>query len=125
MSRKGMRHGFNRRPRASVEPPEIMEKSRSQIKREMLALQKLGDEMACLSSRLLPELGLPEEILEAIAGLRALPPGGARKRQVKFLGGLLRCIAPDKLTEVERQFRMIKKVGITKTSKEKTCDSLH
>lgn len=121
MSRKGMRHGFNRRPSVSVEPPEILEKSRSQIKREMLALQKLGDEMACLSSRLLPELGLPEEILEAIAGVRALPPGGARKRQVKFVGGLLRGIDPDRLTEIEKQFRLIKKVGITKSNKESTC----
>lgn len=116
-----MRHGFNRRPSASVEPPEIPEKSRSQIKREMLALQKLGDEMACLSSRLLPELGLPEEILDAIADIRALPPGGARRRQVKFVGGLLRGIDPERLTEIEKQFRLIKKVGITKTNKEITC----
>ncbi len=119
-----MRHGFSRRPTASVEPPEILEKSRSHIKREMLALQKLGEEMAGLSPRLLPELGLPEEIMEAINGVRALSPGGARRRQVKFVGGLLRGIDPDKLSEVERQLRMIKKIGTGPARSNKTDESL-
>lgn len=64
------------------------DKSKSQIKRELLALDPLTEELLELPARQLLTLGLSEELLAALhiaSGLKR----GARKRQLRFARGLL------------------------------------
>lgn len=64
--------------------------SKSQVKRDMLALQNLGVALLELPARKLSELGLDERLIEALEVLRAITAHGARKRQMKYVGKLLR-----------------------------------
>lgn len=64
--------------------------SKSQLKRDSAALQDLAAELAKLSKTQLQGMGLPERIYAAVLEASAMPPKGARKRQLKFIGGLLR-----------------------------------
>jgi ribosome-associated protein len=66
--------------------------SKSQLKRESAALQDLAAELAELPKAQLAALPLPEDIFAALCQAAAMPPRGARKRQLKYAGGLLRAI---------------------------------
>lgn len=63
-------------------------KSKSQLKREMQALQALGRELLGKPSSLLAELPLSERLREAIVAARAMKRG-ALARQLRFIASLL------------------------------------
>ena len=63
-------------------------KSKSQYKREHLALQALGKDLVEVPERLLKRLPLSERVLEAVTLGRKLQRG-ALQRQLRHLGGLL------------------------------------
>lgn len=63
-------------------------KSKSQYKREHLALQALGKDLVEVPERLLKRLPLSERLLEAVYLGRKLQRG-ALQRQLRHLGGLL------------------------------------
>ena len=62
--------------------------SKSQIKRELHAVQDLGRELVDLPDKLLVQLTLPQDLVEEIRATRALTRG-ARKRQLRHIGGQL------------------------------------
>ncbi|MEX2468450.1 MAG: ribosome biogenesis factor YjgA [Pseudohongiellaceae bacterium] len=65
--------------------------SKSQRKREAHAQQALGERLARLPIQKLKRLQLPEELLAALAEFQRLPNShGARKRQLQFIGKLMR-----------------------------------
>ena len=64
--------------------------SKTQRKKTMLALQDLGEELVTLNHEQLAELCLPERLLEAIVEAKGLTKFGARKRQLQFIGRLMR-----------------------------------
>ncbi|NLY12894.1 MAG: DUF615 domain-containing protein [Gammaproteobacteria bacterium] len=66
------------------------EKSKSQIKREMLALQELGLRLADLKPELLNKMPLSDELRKALAETSKHTAHIARKRHSQFLGKLLR-----------------------------------
>ncbi len=78
--------------------------SKSQIKREMKALQELGEKIADLSSSQLASLSLPEELLDAINQARIMKHNEARRRQFRFIGKLLRHADHDAINEQLEQF---------------------
>jgi len=63
--------------------------SKSQRKREALALQALADELARLSLAELASVPLPADLQDAVIGARSLSRG-AYRRQIRYLGRLLR-----------------------------------
>lgn len=70
----------------SLEPP-----SKSQLKRDMTTLQKLGEELTTLSRKQLEKLPLSEVLLAAITEFGRLPnSNGARRRQLQFIGKVMR-----------------------------------
>ncbi|MDX1491185.1 MAG: ribosome biogenesis factor YjgA [Pseudohongiellaceae bacterium] len=70
----------------SQEPP-----SKSQVKREMTALQDLGEELTTLNKKQLEQLPLADNLLSAIAEYNRLPKSyGARRRQLQFIGKIMR-----------------------------------
>jgi ribosome-associated protein len=69
--------------------------SRSQRKRDNQALVSLGSELISLAPGQLEKMELPERLVEAIAEARGIEAHGGRKRQLKYLGRLLREIDVD------------------------------
>ncbi len=65
-------------------------KSKSQIKREMKDLHTLGEELVSLNREQLAHLPLNSSLREAVALARSIKAHGGRKRQLKFIGKLLR-----------------------------------
>ena len=72
-------------------PDEEKFVSKSQRKREMLALQDLGKELTEVNNKLLALCQLPSELLNAIQEYKRLPnKHEARRRQMQFIGKIMR-----------------------------------
>lgn len=74
------------------EDEEIIYVSKSQLKRESHALQSLGESLVELPESKLARIPLPEELAEAIALARRINARGGRKRQLQYIGKLMRKI---------------------------------
>jgi ribosome-associated protein len=70
------------------EPP----KSRTQKKKEDRALQQLGEDLLSLSEDQLRAIEMPEELAEAVRIGRKTTQHGARRRQLQYIGALMRKI---------------------------------
>ncbi len=81
--------------------------SKTSLKRESAELQTLAAELAELPPVQLQALELPETVLNSIIEASQLPAKGARKRLLKYIGGLLRemdCDAvKEKLAQIKNQ----------------------
>ncbi|MBL8522066.1 MAG: DUF615 domain-containing protein [Betaproteobacteria bacterium] len=66
--------------------------SKSQKKRDMLALQDIGEELVQLSVERLKKLDLPEELLAAVLDAKRIPTSkhGGYKRQMQYIGKVMR-----------------------------------
>ena len=60
--------------------------SRSQKKRDSLALQKLGEDLAELPVRELAKLDLAPELLDAYRDLGTIKSHEAKRRQMQYIG---------------------------------------
>ena len=69
---------------------ETEHKSRTQKKKEDQALQRLGEQLVALQPSLLESMGLSDELLENIKFARKIKSHGARRRQIRHIGALLR-----------------------------------
>ena len=74
-------------------------KSKSQLKREMHALQSLGEELVKLSKDQFEKVVLPEDLHDAVIEARNIRQHGARKRQLQYIGKLMRSIDPVPIQE--------------------------
>jgi ribosome-associated protein len=72
-----------------IDLEEKRQRSKSQIKRDMLALQDLGRELVDLSSKALHQLSISDEIREAVLEAKHLKMEALR-RQLKHIGKLMR-----------------------------------
>ena len=73
------------------EPGEITPRpSRTQKKKAVEALQKLGERMVSLSREQLAGMDLPRELLEAVVFAQRTSKHGARRRQMQYIGALMR-----------------------------------
>ena len=64
--------------------------SRSQRKRDSLALQKLGEELTRLSPSAQASLPISEEFRAALAEYRRLSSHESKRRQLQYIGRLMR-----------------------------------
>lgn len=100
MSRKPKRGYFVRGQFIAEGSPEDLElkrelkgtdgASRTELKRESEALQALGTELLTLRADLLEALQLPEKLLEALAEARRITDFEGKRRQMQFVGKLMR-----------------------------------
>jgi ribosome-associated protein len=78
-------------------------KSRTRKKNEDRALQRLGEELVALPFGQLETMDLPEELLTAIEFARKIRRHSARRRQIQYIGTLMRHIDPQPIeTALER-----------------------
>jgi len=71
---------------------ELEQKSKSQLKRDMHALQNIGEQLIQLNDTHLKKLALPENLLEALITAKNIKKHGALKRQIQYIGRLMRSI---------------------------------
>ncbi len=84
---------------AGIEVPEDEANviSKSQKKRDMLALQGVGETLVALSVDVIGKLDLPEELRDAVLDAKRIPPSkhGGFKRQMQYIGRLMREVDAD------------------------------
>ena len=74
------------------EKEEPFEKSRTQLKKEALDLQKTGEKLVALSGEQLQRIDLPAVLLRAVGEAKTMKSHGARRRQMQYIGSLMRKI---------------------------------
>ena len=84
-------------PPPPPEEPTTERPSKSQRKREMTALQDLGESLLRLSSAELARIELPEPLREAIAETGRIGSHEARRRHLQYIGKLMRQVDPEPL----------------------------
>jgi ribosome-associated protein len=76
------------------------EQSRTDLKRESTELQKLGADLLELRADLLARLALSEKFKDAIADAKRITNFEGKRRQMQFIGKLMRQLEPDVLQAV-------------------------
>ena len=69
--------------------------SKTRRKHEMHALQDLGEALVALDARRLQKLDLPERLVDAIVQARGIRAHEGRRRQIQYIGKLMRTIDPE------------------------------
>ncbi|HEY3518612.1 MAG TPA: ribosome biogenesis factor YjgA [Gammaproteobacteria bacterium] len=80
-------------PADAEEPHELEEqegRGRSARKRASHELTRLGEELVSLRMEQIAALALPERLEDAVAEARRLTSFGAKRRQIQFIGKLMR-----------------------------------
>jgi ribosome-associated protein len=78
---------------------EKIEKSRTQKKKEARDLQKVGEQLLSLTLEQLNDIHMPDELREAVLEAREMTRHGARRRQIKYIGALVREINPQPIID--------------------------
>lgn len=70
--------------------------SKSQKKRNMIALQSVGEELVALSNDVINKMDLPDELRVAVLDAKRIPNSkhGGNKRQMQYIGRLMREVDP-------------------------------
>ncbi|MFT6300027.1 MAG: ribosome-associated protein [Saprospiraceae bacterium] len=72
-------------------------KSKSALKREMTNLQKIGEDLVKLSPAKLDKIPMPEELIEAVMLARRLKNREGKRRQMQYIGKIMRTADSDKI----------------------------
>jgi ribosome-associated protein len=73
------------------------EASKTDLKRESEELQKLGEQLLTLRDELFTRLALPEKLVEALDEVRRITNFEGRRRQMQYVGKLMRNLDEDVL----------------------------
>lgn len=76
------------------------EASRTDMKRESDALQKLGEDLLTLNADRIDQLGLPEKLVDAVAEAKRITNFEGKRRQMQFIGKLMRKLEDEPLAAV-------------------------
>lgn len=71
------------------------EKSKSQRKREMLALQELGERLVALTPAQLAKIPLEDELLQLIKFTKTIKGREGLRRQLQYVGKIMREYDPE------------------------------
>jgi ribosome-associated protein len=74
--------------------PDAQPPSKTRRKHEMHALQDLGLALVAQDPARVAELGLPEQLVDAIAQARGIRAHEGRRRQIQYIGKLMREVDP-------------------------------
>jgi ribosome-associated protein len=88
-----------RRTIEDQEPDPEAGVSKSQVKREMTALQDLGVELVKLSRDQIRRMDLPDRLRTEILEAQRLTANGAIRRQMQFIGKLMRDVDAEPIIE--------------------------
>ena len=77
-------------------------KSKTEKKRDALLLQELGKKLFKLPETALKKIDLPEEVYDAVKFAKNIKSRGALKRQLQYIGAMIRKIDPEPIKEALR-----------------------
>ncbi|HOJ14302.1 MAG TPA: ribosome biogenesis factor YjgA [Deltaproteobacteria bacterium] len=97
-----MRRDPGKDPEAAEAPGEV--KSKTRRKKEMLALQKLGVRLVGLPEAYLKTCGIPGELLDAVLAAKRIRSFQARRRQMQYIGVVMRGVDADLVARVIERF---------------------
>lgn len=80
--------------------------SKSQKKREMHDLQSLGEDLLTLPADRIATLALPEILLDALRAARKITAHEGRRRQMQYIGRLMRQVDPEPIREAVAAFKL-------------------
>lgn len=78
------------------------EATRTDLKRESDELQKLGEELLTLRTDLMTRIDLPDKLIEAVAEAKRITNFEGKRRQMQFIGKLMRKLTPEVLEDVRK-----------------------
>lgn len=76
--------------------------SKSQLKREMTALQKLGEELVSQPKDRVMRVPMPEDVREVILECQKIKDHEGRRRQMQFVGKKMRSLEEDELDAIQK-----------------------
>jgi ribosome-associated protein len=104
---------------------DFTEPSKSARKREATALQELGERLVALSPARLEQLPLPPELHAAVRQAQGIRQRGGRKRQLQYIGKLMRCIDPEPIRAALAEGQMHALAAKTRHRQlERLCEAL-
>lgn len=80
--------------------------SKSQMKRDMIALQKLGEDLLALPESRWAPLALPEILSDALKAAKKITNFEGRRRQIQYIGKLMRNVDPEPIREAVAAFKL-------------------
>ena len=89
---------------ASPPPDSADAPSKTRRKKDMQALQDVGESLVALDPSKLRELDLPERLLDAIMLAKTITKHEGRRRQMQFLGRLMRDVDPEPIRAALARF---------------------
>jgi ribosome-associated protein len=85
------------------------EASRTELKRESEQLQKLGESLLTLRQDLMDGLALPEKLLEALAEAKRITNFEGKRRQMQYVGKLMRNLDEEDLQSIREALEVQQK----------------
>lgn len=76
--------------------------SKSQLKREMTALQKLGEELVAEPRDRVKRVPMPEDVRDAILECQQIKDHEGRRRQMQYVGKKMRSLEEDEIAAIQR-----------------------
>lgn len=76
------------------------EPTRTDLKKESEALQKLGEGLLTLRADLLAKLELPDKLVDGVAEAKRVTNFEGKRRQMQFIGKQMRTLTPEKHEEI-------------------------
>jgi ribosome-associated protein len=80
-------------------------KSRTQKKNEAWAMQKLGEQLVALPSEQLAGIDISDDLRNAVIAARKIKSHGAKRRQLQYIGTLMRDIDPEPIQDALENIR--------------------
>lgn len=93
--------GFDPEDDLDERPP-----SRSMLKRASLALQELGQQLLDMPASRLAEIDMPERLRDALDGYKTTRSFEGKRRQIQFIGKVMRTIDAEPLREAVAQYQL-------------------
>jgi ribosome-associated protein len=76
--------------------------SKSQLKREMLALQKLGEELIAEPKERVKRVPMPEDVRDAILECQQIKDHEGRRRQLQYVGKKMRTLNEEEIAAIQK-----------------------
>jgi ribosome-associated protein len=90
--------------------------SKSQLKREMTALQKLGEELIAEPKERVKRVPMPEDVRDAILECQTIKDHEGRRRQLQYVGKKMRSLDEDEVAAIQKMLDSWKGASKTETA---------
>jgi ribosome-associated protein len=106
-----------------IEPPAVVDDngydrpSKSQLKRDMLALQVLGQALVDLPKDALKRVPMPEKLGDAVREARRITDHEGKRRQIQYVGRLMRALTDDETAALRTALETHRGVNRAETAK--------